>query len=100
MRKRFKLRWPLKLKPNFYLPLLLAFMLSFNSSLYAQQKAITGVVTDDNSQPLLGVSVRVKGTTTGVSTGPDGSYSISASPKQILEFTFVGRASQEITVGN
>lgn len=99
MRKRFKLRWLLKLKPNFYLPLLLAFMLSFNSSL-AQQKAITGVVTDDNSQPLLGVSIRVKGTTTGVSTGSDGSYSISASPKQVLEFTFVGRASQEITVGN
>jgi TonB-linked SusC/RagA family outer membrane protein len=97
MRKYFKLG--LRLKLNFYLPLLLIFLLS-NSSIYGQQKVITGIVSDANSKPLQGVSVTVKGTTAGVSTGSDGSYSIGASPKQVLEFTFVGKASQEITVGN
>src|SRR5665647_281445 len=96
MRKCFKLRRPLKF--NFYLTLLLVSLLSFNSSLYAQQKVIRGVVTDANSQPLQGVSVTIKGTTIGVSTGADGSYSISASTKDIIKFTFVGKIPQEITV--
>src|SRR6185437_2071899 len=93
----FQLRCILKLK--FSLPVFISLML-FSSSLHAQQKVITGLVTDANSQPLQGVSVRIKGTNTGASTGANGSYAISVSPNQVLEFTFVGRIAQEITVGS
>jgi TonB-linked SusC/RagA family outer membrane protein len=87
------------LKMNFYVPLFLCSLLSFSSSLYAQQKVVQGTVTDTDSKPLSGVSVAIKGTTVGVSTDINGNYSISASPKQVLEFTFVGKVSQAITVG-
>lgn len=93
----FQLRWLLKL--NFYLPLLLVSLLLFNSSLYAQQKMITGIVTDADSQPLPGVSVKVRGTNTGTNTGTGGNYSISAGKGQVLEFTYVGKTDQEITIG-
>jgi len=97
MRKCFNSQCPLKL--NFYLTLLFVFVFSFNSSLSAQQKQIKGTVTDADSKPLQGVSVTVKGTSTAIATKADGSFSISASPKDVLEFTFVGKASQEVTVG-
>ena len=60
---------------------------------------VTGRVLDDTGQPLPGVSVSVKGTTTGVATGNDGRYTITvASDNDILVFSFVGFATQEITV--
>lgn len=93
----FQQESPLKLK--FYL-LFLVSLLSLNLSLHAQQKVITGRVADVNSQPLLGVSVEIKGTTSGVSTGENGSYIINANKGQVLKFTFVDKASQEITVGS
>ncbi len=67
--------------------------------LYAQEK-ITGRVTDENAQPLPGVSVRVKGGRSAVMTGADGNFSIGAKRGQILEFTYVGKVSQELTVGS
>lgn len=93
----FQLKRPLHLK--FYSSLLLVFLL-FNSSLSAQQKMVTGRVTDENSQPLAGVSVKIKGTTAGGSTAANGGYSISANRGQVLEFTYVGKVSQQITVGS
>ncbi|MGZ5135551.1 MAG: carboxypeptidase-like regulatory domain-containing protein, partial [Flavitalea sp.] len=60
---------------------------------------VTGRVLDDTGQPLPGVSVSVKGTTNGVATGNDGRYTIVvASDDDILVFSFVGFATQEITV--
>ena len=91
----FKHKWPLKLKFCFTLVLLL----SFNLSLYSQQKPVTVRVTDAEAQPLQGVSVRIKGSTTGGSTGADGSYSISAGKGQVLQLSFVGKASQDVPVG-
>lgn len=85
---------------KFYSPLLLIFLLFFSSSLFAQQKVVTGKVTDENSQPLLGVSVKIKGTTRGEITGTDGSYTINAGKGQVLEFSFVGKVAKEITVGS
>jgi hypothetical protein len=67
--------------------------------LYAQEK-ITGKVTDENAQPLPGVSVKVKGGGAAAMTGTDGSFSISVKRGQVLEFTYVGKVSQELTVGS
>lgn len=65
------------------------------------QKAVTGVVTSatDNS-PLIGVSVVLKGTTTGTTTDIDGRYSLNVPNEQaVLQFSFIGFTPQEITVG-
>lgn len=67
----------------------------------AQQKTITGKVTSDTEGPLLGVYVVIEGTTTGVQTGADGTYSISVpGPQAVLVFTYIGYNSQKILVGN
>ncbi len=64
-----------------------------------QQKTITGKVTDSSGQPLPGVSVIIKGTTNGMITNVDGTYSLVDVPSNsILLFSFVGMKSQEIIV--
>jgi TonB-linked SusC/RagA family outer membrane protein len=66
-----------------------------------QQKAISGKVTDSSGAPLPGVSVVVKGTTTGVITDMDGKYSLVKVPANAtLQFSFVGMKTQEIVVVN
>lgn len=65
-----------------------------------QQKGITGKVTDVAGLPLPGVSVVVKGTTTGTITDGDGKYSIMSIPANAtLLFSFVGMKAQELVVG-
>jgi len=69
------------------------------SSVSQQQKKVTGKVTDSSSASLPGVSVLVKGTTTGVITDSNGNYSLSNVPENAtLQFSFVGMKTQEIAV--
>ena len=60
---------------------------------------ISGVVTDEYGEPLIGVSIVIKGTSTGVISDLDGSYSISAAPGSILVYTSLGMRPEERTVG-
>jgi TonB-dependent starch-binding outer membrane protein SusC len=78
--------------------LLFATVLSAN----AQSREVSGTVLDKTmGEPLPGVTVLVKGTTRGVTTDLDGKYTINLQPgDQVLVFSFVGFAAQEITVGN
>lgn len=70
-------------------------------SLQQQKKQITGKVTEATShQPLPGVSVLIKGTTTGTITDMDGNYTIEASPNDVLVFSFVGYLNEEVKVGD
>ncbi len=70
----------------------------FGNSL-KQDKTITGTVTDGASnEPLPGVTVVVKGTTTGTITDINGKFSIQAMPEDILVFSFVGYLKEEIMV--
>ncbi|WP_165748696.1 SusC/RagA family TonB-linked outer membrane protein [Cellulophaga sp. Z1A5H] len=65
-----------------------------------QQRIITGTVSDVDG-PLPGVSIVVKGTTNGTSTDFDGNYSINADGDAIvLQFSYIGYATKEITVGS
>ena len=65
----------------------------------AQQK-VGGIVTSvSDKQPQPGASVTVKGTTNGTTTDVNGKYSITAPSNAILVFSFVGFATQEISVG-
>ncbi|WP_319811412.1 TonB-dependent receptor [Polaribacter sp. PL03] len=64
------------------------------------QQKITGTVSDE-SGPVPGVSVQVKGSTTGVATDFDGNYSISVTDtNSILVFSSIGYKSKEVLVGN
>lgn len=60
---------------------------------------ITGQVRGEDGQGLPGVSVLLKGTTTGTTTDANGKYQIRAKPNSTLVFSFVGYVSQEIAVG-
>ncbi|MDX9883601.1 MAG: TonB-dependent receptor [Prolixibacteraceae bacterium] len=66
-----------------------------------QQKSISGKVADSSGVPLPGVSVILKGTTTGTITDFDGKYTLAnVSPAATLVFSFVGMKSQEVLVGS
>lgn len=67
----------------------------------AQQNSVSGKVIDESGQPLPGVSVILKGTTSGTVTNTDGSYTISdISNDAVLVFSFIGMETQEVSVGN
>lgn len=64
------------------------------------QQTLAGKVTDAKNEPLIGVSITIKGTNQGTSTDTDGSFQIPVKSGDVLVFTYVGFASQEITIGN
>ncbi len=64
----------------------------------AQEKTITGTVSDE-SGPLPGVSVLIKGTASGTVTDFDGKYTVKAKQGAVLKFSFVGMTNVEKTVG-
>ncbi len=62
-----------------------------------QKRTVTGTVTDENSEPLIGVSVVVKGTTQGTITDMDGKFIIDVTDSNsTLVFSYVGYIAQEI----
>lgn len=65
----------------------------------AQAQNISGKVTDQNGEPLIGAAVQVKGTLTGTVTDIDGKYSILANANDVLVITYVGMESQEVAIG-
>ena len=79
-----------------YLVIFLAF--AFASVGYAQEVAITGVVTDaSDGSSIPGVTVVIKNTTIGAVTDIDGKYSLKVKTNDVLVFSYVGYATQEIT---
>ncbi|MEW2922881.1 SusC/RagA family TonB-linked outer membrane protein [Muricauda sp. ANG21] len=86
----------MRTKLNGLLTLLLAFVVHVS---FAQDKTITGTVTDADGLPLPGVNIVVEGTTNGTQTDFDGNYSISASQGQTLLFTYIGQRPTSRPVG-
>lgn len=86
----------MRTKLNGLLTLLLALVVHIS---FAQQKTVSGTVTDQEGLPLPGVNIVVEGTTTGTQTDFDGNYSISASEGQTLLFTYIGQKASRETVG-
>ena len=72
------------------LSLVLLFALFISSSLFAQNIVVTGKVTGPEGNAAIGVSVRVKGNTTGTATDVNGNYSINVPGNGVLEFTSIG----------
>jgi len=67
---------------------------------FAQERTVSGVVTDNAGLPLPGASVLVKGTQNGTQTDFDGKYSIKATASQVLVFSYIGIKSQEIVASS
>lgn len=62
-------------------------------------KNITGVVYDDNNNPVAGASVKIKGKSTGTQTNASGKFTIDADENDVLEITAVGFIAAELNVG-
>ncbi|HNM24909.1 MAG TPA: TonB-dependent receptor plug domain-containing protein, partial [Saprospiraceae bacterium] len=62
-------------------------------------RKITGTVVSDAGEPLIGVSIKVKGTTIGASTDEKGSFSLDAPEGSTLIFSYVGYETQEVALG-
>ena len=77
---------------------LILLIFCFGISNFMNAQTVSGTVLDDSSQPLPGVTVVVKGTTTGAVSDFDGNFSISASNGDVLVFSYVGFNTQEVTV--
>ncbi|MBT8305315.1 MAG: TonB-dependent receptor plug domain-containing protein, partial [Maribacter sp.] len=86
----------MRTKLNGILTLLLALVVHIS---FAQEKTISGTVTDQDGLPLPGVNIVVEGTTTGTQTDFDGNYSISAEEGQTLLFTYIGQKDVRQAVG-
>ena len=80
---------------NFMVILLLICFTPFSTAWAQSAVNYRGTVTDPNQEPLIGVSVMIKGTSTGVITNLDGQYSISARQGDVLVFSYVGMKPQE-----
>lgn len=99
----------LKLSIPFALPLLLINFDCFalvgagpkHESQYNQQDmVVSGKVTNTNGEPLVGVVVRVKGTSNGVVTGKGGIFELSVDDNDTLVFSLIGYKTKEISIGD
>ena len=79
-------------------------VLSAKNTKVDQQKktpiAASGTITDAKGEPLIGVSVLVKGTSNGTITDMDGNFKIQATKGDVLEVSYIGYVSQAITLAN
>lgn len=66
---------------------------------FAQQKTVSGTVSDENGLPLPGATVIRADTSSGTSTDFDGKYQLRANSGDVLEISYVGYTTQSITVG-
>ncbi|MFH7004459.1 SusC/RagA family TonB-linked outer membrane protein [Flavobacterium bizetiae] len=87
----------MKLKFNGFLVLLLVLIAQLT---FAQERAVSGKVSDNTGMPLPGVSVLIKGTKTGTQTDFDGKFSIKASSNQILVISYIGMKTQEVAASS
>src|SRR5688572_32023254 len=73
----------------------------FSSGLFAQQRAVSGKVTDQDNKPVAGATVSVQGSNIATQTNPDGSFSITVSNRNAeLVISFVGLETRRISVGD
>ncbi|WP_456421525.1 SusC/RagA family TonB-linked outer membrane protein [Lutibacter sp.] len=86
----------MKKKFNGFLTLILVLLVQIT---FAQEKTISGTVSDETG-PLPGVNVIVKGTNNGTQTDFDGKYTLKASTGDVLVFSYVGMETKEKTIGS
>lgn len=80
--------------------LTLAATLLFTSTYAQGGQPVRGKVLDETGNPLSGVTVAIKRTNRGTVTGADGGYTISAAAGEVLQFSFIGYNTAQVTVGS
>src|SRR5215203_4388603 len=75
-------------------------LLCFFSTTFAQNRTVTGTITDQNGAGIPGVTVTVRGTNTATQTDAQGRYSISAPGNTALVLSSVGYGTTEVNVNN
>ncbi len=81
-----------------FLPLLTFLLFCFSS--FGQDRTVSGIVSSsEDNTPLEGVTVSLKGTNRSSVTDVSGNFIISAKTGQTLQFTFVGRESKDVVIG-
>ncbi|MBD8388577.1 TonB-dependent receptor [Dysgonomonas sp. BGC7] len=86
---------------NYIRLIFLCLALVTTSVVYAQSIQVQGTVTSsEDKEPLIGVSIKVKGATQGVITDIDGKYSIVVKPDDVLTFSYIGYNPKEESVRN
>ncbi|HPR85687.1 MAG TPA: SusC/RagA family TonB-linked outer membrane protein [Prolixibacteraceae bacterium] len=79
--------------------LMLVFAIFFVNLAFAQQRTITGTVTDkETGEKMVGVTIVLKGTTTGTITDIDGNYKIAGNVGQTIVYSFVGYRKEEVLI--
>ncbi len=79
---------------------LLLVVLSISCTMFAQKKAVYGVVIDQQKDPIIGATVLIKGAKDGTVTDINGRFTIQAAPNATLVISFIGYESQEVKVTN
>jgi TonB-linked SusC/RagA family outer membrane protein len=68
------------------------------STIYAQNGNISGVITDEKGEAIIGAAIKVKGSTTGTVTNTDGKFSVKAGANASLSISYIGYVPQEISL--
>lgn len=68
-------------------------------SIIQNKKKITGIIKDQNGEPLAGVNIRIQDTTAGTMTDTEGKFILDASPGNILEISYIGFIPQKVKIG-
>jgi TonB-linked SusC/RagA family outer membrane protein len=80
--------------------LLAGMLLLFSNTLFAQQREVTGKVTDANGAPVNGATIKVKNQRGGLSASPDGTFKINAASNAVLVISAVGYETKEVSSGS
>ncbi|MDO7172410.1 SusC/RagA family TonB-linked outer membrane protein [Mariniflexile sp. AS56] len=76
------------------------FLIMLSVHAFSQEKSISGSVIDGTNQPLIGVTIIIKGMAKGAITDFDGQYALKAKPGNVLIFSYLGTETKEVVVGN
>ncbi|HET8859198.1 TonB-dependent receptor [Marivirga sp.] len=80
--------------------LTLAVILLFSFVSFAQDRTVSGTVTDENNSPMPGVNIIIKGTSDGTTTDIDGNYKVNVGQESVLRFSFIGYSTVEYPVNS
>ena len=80
-------------------PLVLLFLLCLFPLGALAQSIVKGTVSDESGEPVIGATVKVKGSNEGAITDFDGNYSVKAASNATITFSYVGYVTQEVNVG-
>ncbi len=80
--------------------LFMSYLLFSSAIAFAQDRSVTGTVTDEDGSALPGVSISIKNTTRGTVTDANGTYKLDIGAKSTLVYSFIGFITKEVQVGN